>query len=940
MGFRFRIVAFLLIGSSLWSDVNAQTRSNTLTQQLREESPDQLVVQARESGNIVRGAILFHQGNINCAKCHQPANGTDRLAPLLSYLGNDATDASLVESILDPSKKISKGYETLNVVTIDGVVISGLVVSQDERFVVLRSSQDIDKVHKIPMGDIEESSPGTVSIMPAGLVDELTGRQQFLDLLRYVIDLKERGPTDTMPSGESTPPRELTPELKGLVLIRKHNCVACHESSLVDSIPGAYDAPNLRWSALNLDPQYLAQFIAAPHQTKPGTSMPDVLGNLEEPARKSAAESIAHFLVSIGGNEFQMASGGPEGAPDVDCIERGHDLFHSVGCVVCHAPRDKEAVEEASRDSVAMGSLAPKYDSDGLVAFLKDPHIARPGGRMPNMQLTHREAQDLADYLLQANYRSAPESDSPASQSKPWQLDTNLAAQGKRWFEQLNCNACHDGVIENPSASKSLVDLATANTTRGCLSGREGAWPRFALSDSEIADIKATLDDGLQSMDRQQTIDFTLASYRCTACHSRDGLGGVSEQRRKYFQTTDLNLGEQGRIPPTLTGVGAKLNPKWMRDVLVNGRSIRPYMKTRMPKYDEHHVGHLVDLFPTTDKLADTRFAKTGDSSEARKEGLKLVGNQGLNCAACHTYQYKLSDTMPAVDLTEMAQRLKKDWFYQYMMAPQKFSPNTVMPSYWPGGVALRSDIAGTPEDQIETIWQYLLEGRQARAPAGVIKKPLEIVVTNEARILRRQYPEIGKRGIGVGYPGGVNLAYDAQQMRLATIWKGKFADPAAAWYGQGSGNVRAMGPTLPLPKGPELFDPTEPQITDDSRPSNYQFKGYSLDNERRPTLRYEIGSIAVEDYFSEFKDDTTNQVQLRRRVTINSSDEREEFWFRLANSETIERDTNGSYRIGGQVVIKVVSDQTPKIGDKGLLYLPLKLAPRQPQELVIEYRW
>ena len=28
---------------------------------------------------------------------------------------------------------------------------------------------------------------------------------------------------------------------------------------------------------------------------------------------------------------------------------------------------------------------------------------------------------------------------------------------------------------------------------------------------------------------------------------------------------------------------------------------------------------------------------------------------------------------MPAVDLTEMSERLKKDWFYQYMLAPQKF---------------------------------------------------------------------------------------------------------------------------------------------------------------------------------------------------------------------------------------------------------------------------
>ena len=62
--------------------------------------------------------------------------------------------------------------------------------------------------------------------------------------------------------------------------------------------------------------------------------------------------------------------------------------------------------------------------------------------------------------------------------------------------------------------------------------------------------------------------------------------------------------------------------------------------------------------------------------------------------------------------------------------------------------------------------------------------------------MLRRSYQGIGKRGIGVGYPGGVNLAFDAEQMRLAMIWKGKFADPSGVWRGQGSGNVRPLGRT------------------------------------------------------------------------------------------------------------------------------------------------
>lgn len=920
-----RFVLTLLASLLVFTCAHAQT----LTQKLQQEAPEDLVLEARESGNIVRGAILFHQGNINCAKCHQ-ATTENRLAPDLSRLQKDVTDTSLVESILNPSKAISKGYETLNVLTTNGHVVSGLVVSQDDNIVILRDVQDIDKLHRIPQANINLTKPGKVSIMPSGLADQLADRQQFLDLLRYVIDIKERGPTKATPASQASPKRELPSDLKGLVLIRELNCVACHESSSIETLPAAHQGPNLKWSAKHLNPQYLAQFIANPHETKLGTNMPSLMGQMNQAERTESAQAIVHFLLSVADDRVP----GEATEVDHDSIESGRSLFHSVGCVACHSPRDETAVEQPLKDSVPLGELRTKYDSHALITFLEDPHAARPSGRMPNMQLTHREASALASYLLRNDEMLTTVAD------QPWTVNAELVDKGKQLFTKLDCAKCHLGIIDDSSISSTrFTQLSDVNANQGCLSNEPGNWPNFALTEIETANIKAAIDGGLNPLDAQQTIDFTLSSFRCTSCHTRDNLGGVSQQRRAHFQTTNLNLGEQGRIPPTLSGVGAKLKPKWMRDVLINGRSIRPYMKTRMPKYGEPNISHLVDLFQTTDRLSETKVASIDNQKESRKTGLKLVGNQGLNCAACHTYQYKLSDTMPAVDLTEMAQRLKKEWFYQYMLAPQKFSPNTVMPSYWPGGKALRADIAGAPEDQIEAIWQYLLDGRQARAPAGVIKEPLEIIVANEARMLRRQYPEIGKRGIGVGYPGGMNLAYDAQQMRLATVWKGKFVDPGAAWYGQGSGNVRAMGPTIQFANGPELFDTNQPLVTDNSRPTTHQFKGYSLDKERRPVFRYEFGSISVEDYFNEYKD-AAGRVQLRRQITLTSSEERDALRFRLANSDNIKAEPGTSYRINNRLTIKVISDQESKITDEGLLYVPLNFNAQQTQKLVLEYLW
>ena len=87
-----------------------QAFAQTLNEQLSAEDPAKLAQQAREDGNIVRGAILFHQGNINCAKCHNSAE-EDRIGPDLSRMEKDVTDEHLIESILNPSKVIKEGFE-------------------------------------------------------------------------------------------------------------------------------------------------------------------------------------------------------------------------------------------------------------------------------------------------------------------------------------------------------------------------------------------------------------------------------------------------------------------------------------------------------------------------------------------------------------------------------------------------------------------------------------------------------------------------------------------------------------------------------------------------------------------------------------------------------------------------------------------------------------
>ena len=50
------------------------------------------------------------------------------------------------------------------------------------------------------------------------------------------------------------------------------------------------------------------------------------------------------------------------------------------------------------------------------------------------------------------------------------------------------------------------------------------------------------------------------------------------------FSGSIPEMGDEGRIPPALTGAGDKLNEEWIKTVLAEGAKDRPYMATRMPR--------------------------------------------------------------------------------------------------------------------------------------------------------------------------------------------------------------------------------------------------------------------------------------------------------------------------------------------------------------------
>src|SRR5579885_3374154 len=175
----------------------------------------------------------------------------------------------------------------------------------------------------------------------------------------------------------------------GQLLLTELNCVSCHQPT--DPSLGRKQAPVLDQVAGRVRVGWLKKFLADPQAAKPGTTMPNLFA--ADPDRAAKVEALVHFLASTGSLRHDRL--------DVKAVASGRDLFHRVGCVACHGPRDAAGhAEKAPPDGVPLGDLQAKYTVGSLAAFLESPHQTRPSGRMPRL-LAGKEARDVASYLLQ-----------------------------------------------------------------------------------------------------------------------------------------------------------------------------------------------------------------------------------------------------------------------------------------------------------------------------------------------------------------------------------------------------------------------------------------------------------------------------------------------------------------------------------------------------------
>jgi putative heme-binding domain-containing protein len=142
----------------------------------------------RHSGDAVRGKELF-AGVGTCAKCHKVRGEGKEVGPDLSEIGTKLSKEALYVSILDPNAGVSFNYETWLARTLDGTVLSGVLVSQTDDAIELKTAEAI--VHKLKRDDLEALKKQTTSLMPADLQKQLKA-QDLVDIVEYLVTLKKQ----------------------------------------------------------------------------------------------------------------------------------------------------------------------------------------------------------------------------------------------------------------------------------------------------------------------------------------------------------------------------------------------------------------------------------------------------------------------------------------------------------------------------------------------------------------------------------------------------------------------------------------------------------------------------------------------------------------------------------------------------------------------------
>jgi putative heme-binding domain-containing protein len=161
-----------------------------MNQALTPEQMTAMVDKVKSMGDPARGEAIYRRQQLLCQSCHAIGDAGGVLGPNLVSIGGSAPVDYLIESLLEPSKKIKEGYHMIIITTKDGKVFAGGLVQDGGDEVIIRDPAN--QLQKISKAQIANRQMSPASMMPAGLTASLR-EDEFIDLVRFLSELGREG---------------------------------------------------------------------------------------------------------------------------------------------------------------------------------------------------------------------------------------------------------------------------------------------------------------------------------------------------------------------------------------------------------------------------------------------------------------------------------------------------------------------------------------------------------------------------------------------------------------------------------------------------------------------------------------------------------------------------------------------------------------------------
>ncbi len=197
-------------------------------------------------------------------------------------------------------------------------------------------------------------------------------------------------------------------------------------------------------------------------------------------------------------------------------------------------------------------------------------------------------------------------------------------------------------------------------------------------------------------------------------------------------------------------------------------------------------------------------------------------------------------------------------------------------------------------------------------------REPIPILPTDRAVVYRNFIEGTTPRAIGIGFPGGVNLAYSADHFAPELIWTGDFMDGSRHWIDRGQGNQSPAGDRVVKLSG-------SPALPDGAR-----FRGYKLDPAGNPTFSVQLGKQFLLDSWK--PGDSQGSPSFTRTLTLNGQGSPIEFL--ISDKFPLTKTGDREFDLGSELQLHT-GQATPDTRD-GKVFL--KLSPGHP--VTLTYRW